>query len=142
MMPHICGSKFTFPFFTLYLSQKRKKKSSYHQSFQPKKKKKVFTSLPLSPFNTFVISQLYHTTSTSVKNFVYINLLNIQITIRNCSQTSLGYNNRTNKQTILLCSNQDGQKNLYGLANQYNSIMFQSLIYIYINRVEFKLHLM
>ena len=133
MMPHICGSKFTFPFFTLYLSQKRKKKVVIIRvSSQKKKKKKFFTSLPLSPFNTFVISQLYHTTSTSVKNFVYINLLNIQITIRNCSQSSLGYNNRTNKQTILLCSNQDGQKNLYGLANQYNSIMFQSLIYILI----------
>ena len=26
MMSHICGSKFTFPFFTFYLSQKRKKK--------------------------------------------------------------------------------------------------------------------
>ena len=130
MMPHICGSKFTSPFFTFYLSQKRKKKVVIIRVSS--QKKKVFTSLPLSPFNTFVISQLYHTTSTFVKNFVYINLLNIQITIRNCSQTSLGYNNRTNKQTILLCSNQDGQKNLYGLANQYNSIMFQSLIYILI----------
>ena len=85
MMPHVCGSNFTSSFLNFYLSQKRKKKKKVVILRVSSQKKKVFTSLPLSPFNTFAMRQLYHTTSKFVKNFVYINLLNIQITICNYS---------------------------------------------------------